>query len=204
LQQREINATGKDMMTNYRWGMTLVAGMALTMVAARPLQVAVDMQPDSKAWVTGKSSVKDFRCEAKALDATLNSTSQPSDAALPKLISDAEITITVAGLECGNGTMNGHMRKALKEGEFPRIVFKLASYTITGGDILVNGNLTIAGKSLPVELTGKVTDKDGVVRSAASTEIDMTKWGVKPPSLMMGTMKVKPVVTIGYDIAIKR
>ncbi|MEO5509601.1 MAG: YceI family protein [Longimicrobiales bacterium] len=191
-------------MINYRLGTTLVAGMALTLIAATPLRTALTLQPESRIWVSGKSSVKDFKCEAKAIDANVSSPPQQKDLGLPKLVSDAEIAITVAGLECGNGTMNGHMRKALKIGEFPRIVFKLSNYAVTGGDIIVNGNLTMAGKSLPVELKGKVTDGDGVVRSTATADIDMTKWGVKPPSLMLGTMKVKPVATIGYDIAMKR
>ena len=100
--------------------------------------------------------------------------------------------------------MNDHMRKALKADKFKTIVFKMSSYEVVGEEITVNGTLTMAGKDLRVELKGKVTEQGGVVRSTATKEIDMTQWGVKPPSLMMGTMKVKPIATIGYDITIKR
>jgi hypothetical protein len=34
--------------------------------------------------------------------------------------------------------------------------------------------------------------------------INMKEWGIKPPSLMMGTMKVKELVTINYDLTVKR
>jgi hypothetical protein len=37
----------------------------------------------------------------------------------------------------------------------------------------------------------------------ASKVINMKEWGVKPPSLMMGTMKVKENVTVGFDVALK-
>jgi hypothetical protein len=32
----------------------------------------------------------------------------------------------------------------------------------------------------------------------------MKDWGVKPPSLMLGTMKVKEMVTINFDVTFKR
>jgi hypothetical protein len=192
-------------MIKYRMGATMVAGMAITLIAATPLRNAIKLQPESKIWVSGKSSVKDFKCQAKTIDADLGSPAQQTDLALPKLVSSATIGIATAELDCGNGTMNEHMRKALKVKEFATIAFKLSNYEVTAtGDITVNGALTIAGQTQTIELKGKVSDQSGTVRSTATADIDMTKWGVKPPSLMMGTMKVKPVVTIGYDIAIKR
>ena len=33
--------------------------------------------------------------------------------------------------------------------------------------------------------------------------IDMTQWSVRPPSLMLGTMKVNPQVTVGFDVVLK-
>jgi hypothetical protein len=31
----------------------------------------------------------------------------------------------------------------------------------------------------------------------------MTEWGVRPPTLMLGTMRVNPAVTIGFDVVLK-
>jgi hypothetical protein len=31
----------------------------------------------------------------------------------------------------------------------------------------------------------------------------MTEWGVRPPSLMLGAMKVAPAATIGFDVVLK-
>jgi hypothetical protein len=39
--------------------------------------------------------------------------------------------VSVAGLECGNGTMNGHLRKALKSDTSPKISYRISSYDVT-------------------------------------------------------------------------
>ena len=42
-----------------------------------------------------------------------------------------------------------------------------------------------------------------VLRVRGSEEIVMTEFGVKPPSLMMGTMKVRDRVVVQYDVLLK-
>jgi polyisoprenoid-binding protein YceI len=189
-----------------RLSLGLVTGMTIALVAAVPVRNALSFQPESRIWVSGKSSVKDFKCQAKTIEGNLRSASDVTDGVpLAKLVSVAEVGVQIAALDCGNGTMNEHMRKALKATEFPRIAFRMSSYEIgTADDVTIRGDLTIAGKEMPVVLSGKVTEQGEAIKSSATADIDMTKWGVKPPSLMLGTMKVKPVVTIGYDVAIKR
>lgn len=174
------------------------------LLAARPLGEVLTLQPDSKVWVAGTSSVRDYRCTTTALQTKIQAPSAAAALSLGALVSNAEIEVPVAKLECGNGTMNGHMRKALKGEEFPNVKYDLKSYTIAGGDITLQGTLTIAGKSLPVEMTGTVTEENGLVRASATQQIKMSEWGVKPPSLMFGTMKVHDPVTIGFDIALQR
>jgi hypothetical protein len=39
-----------------------------------------------------------------------------------------------------------------------------------------------------------------VLRVKGSKQLRMTEYGVKPPSLMLGAMKVGDQVTVGYDI----
>ena len=190
-------------MTRNGRNLGLLGGAALILMAAAPLASQLTIQPESKVWVSGTSSVKSFKCETSAIGAVLSS--QDGATALEKLVTDAQITVDVAKLECGNGTMNEHMRKALRMSEFPKIAFRLDSYTIGAAKaVTVKGTLTIAGQERPVELTGTATEDGAVVRTTATAQINMKDWGVKPPSLMMGTMKVKELATIGYDVTIKR
>ena len=190
-------------MTRHGRNLGLLAGAALVLMAAAPLASQLSFAPESRIWVSGTSSVKSFKCETSAIGAAL--TSADGAASLEKLVTDAQITVDVAKLECGNGTMNDHMRKALRMSEFPKIAFRLDSYAIGAAKaVTVTGTLTIAGQERPVELTGTATEDGGVVRTTATAQINMKDWGVKPPSLMMGTMKVRELATIGYDVTIRR
>jgi polyisoprenoid-binding protein YceI len=183
--------------------MGVVAGAALILVGAAPLSPQLSLQSDSKVWVSGTSTVKSFKCESSAIGATLTSPDAATE--LNTLVSGAQITVDVARLECGNGTMNEHMRKALKMSTFPKIAFRMDSYTL-GADntVTVRGILTIAGQGRPVELMGTAIEDGSVVRSAATAQINMKEWGVQPPTLMLGSMKVKEMATIGYSITIER
>lgn len=172
--------------------------------AVTPLGDPLILQPESMVWVTGTSSVRDFRCTTTALQSKVEAPSSPATLPLAELVESAVIEIPVAKLECGNGTMNGHMRKALKAEEFPNLKYELASYTIAGNDLTLHGKLTIAGRTQPVEMKGTISEEGNVVRASATQQIRMTEWGVKPPSLMFGTMKVHDAVTIGFDIALQR
>jgi polyisoprenoid-binding protein YceI len=127
-----------------------------------------------------------------------------SAADVADLVAKASFVIPVAALDCSNGTMNGHMRKALKADEAPEISFVLSNYVVKGSTALINGTLTIAGKSNPIEIPATIEQEAAGVRVRALKLIDMTQWGVKPPSLMMGTMKVKPMVSINFDVLVKR
>jgi polyisoprenoid-binding protein YceI len=189
-------------MSKYLKATALLAASA-AMLAASPITL-LKGAPESRVWVAGTSTVKSFKCAAPAQDANLLSAGEPATAELAKLVSAADVKIEIEKLDCGNGTMNEHMRKALNAKDNPTIAFKLSGYQITNGTITVKGMLTINGQERAVEMNGNVSEENGVVRTAATREINMTEWGVKPPSLMMGTMKVRPQVTIGYDIVVKR
>ena len=48
-----------------------------------------------------------------------------------------------------------------------------------------------------------VARENGQLRVCGSKRLVMTEWGVRPPTLMLGTMKVNPSVTVGFDVVLK-
>jgi hypothetical protein len=167
----------------------------------------LSLQPESRIWVKGTSTVRDYTCSARTIAADVV-TSESAEPALPldRLVQRAEVTVAIAGIDCGNGTMNDHMRKALRITDHPQVSFQLENYAIENDNALrLTGILTMAGRALPVEFTGTVTEReDGMVRVEATRQIRMTEWGIKPPTLMLGTLKVHDPVTIGVDLLLKR
>jgi polyisoprenoid-binding protein YceI len=125
-----------------------------------------------------------------------------------KAVTSASIAVPATQLDCGNGTMNEHMRKALKVKEHPTIEFRIASYTLTkvadGMQAVLTGTLTLGGVARPVTIQALGKDEgDGTLRVTGTHEIRMTEYGLKPPTLMLGTLKVNERVTVGFDLLLK-
>ena len=160
----------------------------------------VSLEPNSTLVIDGTSTVRDYRCAAGTMESTITTQAGTS---IDGLVEAARVTIPVAQLECGNGKMNDHMRKALQAKDHPNVIFELTSYTVNGADAVLVGELTIAGTTKPIEMPATIQDEDGALRVQASKQINMSEWGVKPPSLMLGTLKVRDAVTINFDVSLK-
>lgn len=186
-----------------RAGMAVLASVAL--LGATPARERMSLTPDSKVWVEGGSTVRDWKCSATSLDSEIVPTSSAT-AGVPvaSLVKTAQVRIDVANLDCGNGKMNDHMRKALKAEEHPRLVFALTGYRMDGSDAVLTGTLELAGQTNPVEIAATVSESGDTIRVQAEHTIRMTEWGIKPPTLMLGTMKVHDDVTIHVDVAVVR
>ena len=170
------------------------------------------LQSGSHLWVKGTSTVRSFECKASELEVRVETSGPGAGFAVvagEKAVTRAAVDVPAAKLDCSNGTMNDHMRKALKAKESPVIGFRVASYELAKGTasatVTMTGELSLGGVTKPVTVVAKATEEgNGQLRVAGTHEVKMTEFGLKPPSLMMGTMKVKPVVTIGYDVSVLR
>jgi hypothetical protein len=188
-------------------GMLVVAMIAAAAgtAAAQGPSPRQPLETTATLWLDGSSTVRAFKCSAKALN--MNMITNAPDVAgvsIGDLVDKASVVVAVSALDCGNGTMNEHMRKALKAEQNPEIKFVMTGYDVAGVSATIKGLLTIAGQEKEIEIPANVASETGGVRVRAIKVIDMTQWGVKPPSLMMGTMKVKPIVTVGFDVLVKR
>jgi polyisoprenoid-binding protein YceI len=191
----------------------LATALVPVVAQAQLSELKLTSQAASTLSVEGTSSVRDWKCDATKIDATVTGAGVPATASAKDVgtaVKRAVLTIPVAQLDCRNGTMNEHMRKALKTNDNKTIQYRVTTWDVTprGDDsasVKTSGTLALAGaeKPISVELTAK--------RGAAATwhlrgskTIQMTEWGVKPPSLMLGTMKVRDPVTIRFDLVLEQ
>jgi polyisoprenoid-binding protein YceI len=176
---------------------TLAGFVAVTAFTVAPRNLS--LSKDSRLWLEGTSTVRSFKCTASKLDVT--AIGEPT-AAPAEIVKTASLVVPVAQLDCGNKTMNEHMRKALKADKFQQISWMMTSYDVQGSSVTVDGKLTIAGKENAIQLKGTGTADNGVIRFKGSKQFKMTEYGVKPPSLMLGTMKVGDPVTVSFDLVL--
>ena len=189
-----------------------ITAAALALIAATPGRSAnLSLRDGSKLWFDGTSTLRSWSCTADKIDATLSS---PEDAVISntldgkKVAGTVQVDFPVNKLECKNGTMNEHMGKALKTKEFSNIRFTMQSYEVAKGSAVtgtIQGTLQLSGKTLPISVPVTFgTAADGGLRVTGKVPVKMTDWDVKPPTLMMGTIKVGPVVTVNFDLQIQK
>jgi polyisoprenoid-binding protein YceI len=191
--------------------------ISLTLAALVPALIAatrmmpLDLQPESKLWIAGTSTVRSFQCQAATFDATLGGTAPNAVAAVlagDKAVSDIVVTVPAEKLDCRNSTMNEHMRKALKVEKYPTILFRVTSYDLAkaanGVSVTLNGVLTLGGveKPITIDATAK-PGENGTLVVSGTQEVRMTEFGLKPPTLMLGTLKVDERVKVGFEVVLK-
>ena len=192
-----------------RWMMA--AALLPLMLGARNVgDGGMNLLTESRLWVGGTSSMRGWECKATTFSATIESVPNAAATVLAgeKAVGTVGLTVPVDKLECGNGQMNGHMRKALKLEEHPQITFSLTSYELGRSNdsllVMMNGSLTLGGSEKPIELVGlAASGPDGALRVTGTYALKMTDFGLKPPTLMFGRIKVHDLVKVGFDVVLK-
>jgi polyisoprenoid-binding protein YceI len=189
------------LMTTWVW-----AGVAVA-------QTEVVLQPGAELAIDGTSTVRDFTCKALEVKARLTpgATGSLEPERLTGALSGVRLEIPVARLDCANGTMNEHMFNALLVRQHPTIHFQMSGYEVgtprNDGQVplRIRGQLTMAGTTRPVELWASATlTEDGDLRVWGRYPLRMTDWGVRPPTLMLGSLKVGDAVVIRFDLELAR
>lgn len=198
-------------MRNSRSMLLAVALLAPMAAAWTSPRAALTVLPQSKLWVDGTSSVRAFSC--KATDFTVDLDAGPGLTAAviagQKAVKTVTVTVPTAKLDCGNGTMNEHMREAIKANENPTIQFKLTSYDFVskGADSVsgtLNGSLTLGGATRTVQIPIVARDKgDGTLDVTGTYPLSLKSFDLKAPSLFFGRMKVGDVVKVNFDMLVR-
>ena len=174
-----------------------------------PEQLAV--QPQSKIWIEGSSTIRSFQCQVPEFTLAVNADGTGAVAAVlggDKVVRTVELAVPAAKIDCGNGTMNDHMRKALKAEENPSIRFSLASYDVVKGGTGVQGNLRgsllLGGVQHPIEIAATATDAGGgAMHVIGGYEVALSAFDLERPSLMFGRIKVGDKVQVKFDLVLK-
>jgi polyisoprenoid-binding protein YceI len=169
--------------------------------APRPPKANYQLTIDGTATMVGK-----WLCGG---DVTVLANPNESAEKVPGLDSGVQtvvVTAPVPDIDCGDSTMNKHLRKALKGNEFPEIRYRALKYTLVdnGTAVQTAGELTVAGVTKPVDLGAKLIPlQNGGAQVVGKVEINMRDYGIKPPSLFFGALKVADVVTVQFDTVVR-
>ena len=149
--------------------------------------------------IYGTTNVHNFKSNVEQIKGELVVSSS-------KKIQSLNVEIPVRSIKSGEKGMDTKTYEAFNESKNPTISFQLvdvSSLQISGDDIsaVVTGNLSMAGatRKISFKTTGKNL-KPGVYEFKGSIPLKMTDFKMKPPTAMLGVMKVGDAITLKYVI----
>lgn len=182
-------------------GIALCAGLVVVQVHSAAAQ-----QPNVDFNVSGTSTIRGWTCSAKGVMAITPGTGSPQPAApgFANGVRAATVTVPVKAFKCPEDEMTQHLLEAMKADKFSEIVYRLERYEVNGGQAQATGTLTITGVTQPISLPVALKTSDQGVQIEGNTRLDMTKFGVDPPVVMLGLLKVGPQIRIEFKGLVAR
>lgn len=146
----------------------------------------------SSMTISGTSSMHDWKSEVEQFEVTGILSSDK--------IMNLEAIIQVASIKSGKGIMDNKTYDALNSKKFPKITFVAPSLSLNQRVAEGEGVLTIAGQSLPIQITAQ-REPAGSMVFAGSVPLKMSHFGLSPPTAMFGTLKTGDDISINFRIS---
>ena len=174
-----------------------------------PLRLSV--RPDSRLWLEGSSNVRDWRCEATSLDASVDVDDDATHGAASSVrrLRHVQVRVPTHTLTCGRSQMDNIMYKALHVDDEPdgRQIVGRFDVIAQSGDIdrnvVMQGTLRIAGRERVVRVPMVVEEqRDGSLRAQGSLPILMTDYGIHPPTALFGVLRTENRIVVKFDLVV--
>lgn len=193
---------------------TLVLSATLALLGWHRADAArLTLTSDSHLMLAGDSTLHPFESHTHQLQLTGSTSSRAVGEALWNDVLQSgglptlQLTIPVKSLKSKESGLDKNMYKAMNAEAYPEIIFGLSNYTVqpstrapAAREIHADGSLTIAGKQRPVSLTIDADPSSTVLRLKGRYTLQMSDYGIKPPKMMMGAIKVRDPVTISFEL----
>lgn len=163
--------------------------------------------PDVTIKVLGSSNVHDWVMTSTAMESQGNFI---IDGDKLQGLHSFNFRLAVKSLHSDHASMDDRTYKSVNASKYPDISYKLISAEVTpvaGNKSLIKtkGNLTIAGATqlISMEVTATV-GADNTITCIGAKKIQLTDYGIKPPTFMLGSMKVANDLTIQFNLIYKK
>ncbi|MEQ1855784.1 MAG: YceI family protein [Longimicrobiales bacterium] len=176
--------------------MRIAASAAMTLGVLAPQPSAAQSSVDFT--VSGSSTVRGWTCTVRGT-AQVSTGSGAAVRGFASGVSAVTLTVPVTAFECPEAEMREHLLEAMRAAEFPQITFRLDSYAANPQGAVATGSLTILSSTNPVSVPMSLTPSGSGVQLAGEVQLDMTTYGVQPPVVMMGLMRVRPQIRIQFS-----
>jgi len=176
---------------------------------------AVHLGPGSALWIEGTSTVHEWESRTTRPTVKLlrdGATADPADvAALDQWLragglKGLELGVPLATMHSKKGsTLDKNLLKALKAEQNPEITFHLTQARLgnASGDsisVSADGVLRVAGRERPITVAGRLVRSEAGVWLNGSHGLRMTEYDVKPPTMMLGALRVHDSLSVHFRL----
>jgi polyisoprenoid-binding protein YceI len=116
-----------------------------------------------------------------------------------------ELGVPLAAMRSGKPALDRNMLRALRAAEFPEIRFRLTRSRVDDqpGDtvaVTADGVLSVAGHERDVTVAGRLVRSGAGVWLEGTHALRMSEYDVKPPTMMLGTLRVHDPVVVHFRL----
>lgn len=174
------------------------------------MMVSFEIDDRSSLNIAGETNVNSFDCAwtDRFSKATVLMTCVEGGNVM--LFDKAALLLRTSGLDCDNELMNEDLRKTMKADQYPFIVVSLESVKIINGSLKNIGEsamlkaealFTITNVRRKVILDVKARrESENQFRFTSTVSIQMTDYGIEPPSVLLGLIKVRDNISLNFDL----
>ncbi|MFZ2286275.1 MAG: YceI family protein [Bacteroidales bacterium] len=158
---------------------------------------------ESKVWARGTSSLHDWEVAFEKYDVEFAVRNTDNG---KMSISNVKAVFAGASVTSDNTIMTGKARDALMIREHPEIIFSsegAENVIINDGKISGNlkGILSLRGISKSIDISFSGSINSDTILISGSEELNMSDYGIKPPTALLGTIKTGEKVTVELQLS---
>jgi polyisoprenoid-binding protein YceI len=193
----------------------LAAAISLAAAEPAPPAAAFSLAPGSKLSLEGQSTLHAYSSTATKVEATAEfdgtfaaGSADARAAVTAGALKSLRVAVPVAALKSGESGLDKNMQKALKQDTAPVIRFTLVDYKAEeakDGSLLVkaHGRLSVAGVEKDTVVEASCRFGPGGVEVTGAKDLLMSDYGIKPPVMMLGTIKTADKVVVRFALKLK-
>lgn len=121
-----------------------------------------------------------------------------------------DLTVPVAKLSSGEKGLDANLRKALKGDQYKDIRFRMESYDVLAPAVagaafalVLHGRLSLAGVERKIDVAATGARVGAGLRLTGSKDLLMTDYQIKPPTMMLGTIKTANLITVKFNATLQ-
>ncbi len=194
LISNQLTRVRNPLIQSLRMGRPAFLILVFSMVASG-LNAQVFKADTGHAEVKGTNGMSSYTGVSDQLRGTINLKKQSANFHLP-----------LKTLKTGISMRDRHMRSTLETDKYPEAHFKgkiISEFPKPGNSsqVTVNGVFTIHGETHPIQVAGKVTQKNQKIRVKASFPLNITDYGMERPGFWFAKVNDKHTITINITLS---